>query len=53
MPPMGSRSSTGSSSSGRSQERLRMPSLIARCLEHLSLFRLSRQVAALDHVLGR
>jgi hypothetical protein len=27
--------------------------LIARCLEHLSLFRLSRQVAALDHVLGR
>lgn len=28
-------------------------SLIAQCLEHLSLFRLSRQVAALDHVLGR
>ena len=27
--------------------------LIARCLERLSLFRLSRQVAALDHVLGR
>jgi len=27
--------------------------LIARCLEHLSLFRLSRQVAALDHVLSR
>lgn len=27
--------------------------LIARCLKHLSLFRLSRQVAALDHVLGR
>jgi hypothetical protein len=28
-------------------------SMIARCLEHLSLFRLSRQVAVLDHVLGR
>lgn len=28
-------------------------SMIARCLEHLSLFRLSRQVAALDHVLSR
>jgi len=28
-------------------------SLIAQCLEHLSLFRLSRQVAALDHVLER
>jgi len=27
--------------------------LIAQCLEHLSLFRLSRQMATLDHVLGR